>query len=352
MPVKVWKLIVGLQRRFLWGGSSSKKKISWVSWSNICKPKKDGGLDIKDLRLVNNALLAKWRWRILTEGQGLWRDILLARYESLFPAPHFAGRPNGFRGVSLWWSDVSLLGTRVNSHSDWFSEGASDQCLDRVVDMGNWAMGDWEWEFRWKTSLDLLDQDLLSDLIESLRQVNLSSTEDQWCWRHEIGGSFSIKSAYLVLEDKARLQRPLPRIDFINLARDRIPTRQNLHRRRVLVGATDSSCVFCGAVEESVDHIFVSCDRISSVWYRVSRWLGVEYVSPNSIMQVFESFFGLGVGCRVRLGFILVWHAVVWTIWTSQNDIIFAGGYSVVDRVKLSSWKWILGKNPDSPCSL
>jgi hypothetical protein len=296
----------------------------------------------------------------------------------------------------------------VNSHSDWFSEGvtkrvgngtttsfwfdpwvdgvplrvryqslfqASDQCLDRVVDMGNWAMGDWEWEFRWKTSLDLLDQDLLSDLIESLRQVNLSSTEDQWCWRHEIGGSFSVKSAYLVLEDKARLQRPLPGIDFLNLARvwdswatskvivfswqllqDRIPTRQNLRRRQVLVGATDSSCVFCGAVEESVDHIFVSCDRISSVWYRVSRWLGVEYVSPNSIMQVFESFFGLGVGCRVRLGFILVWHAVVWTILTSRNDIIFAGGSStidnIVDRVKLSSWKWFLGKNPDSPCSL
>ncbi|GAU23386.1 hypothetical protein TSUD_334340 [Trifolium subterraneum] len=209
--------------------------------------------------------------------------------------------------------------------------------------MGNWAMGDWEWEFRWKTSLDLLDQDLLSDLIESLRQVNLSSTEDQWCWRHEIGGSFSVKSAYLVLEDKARLQRPLPGIDFLNLARvwdswatskvivfswqllqDRIPTRQNLRRRQVLVGATDSSCVVCGAVEESVDHIFVSCDRISSVWYRVSRWLGVEYVSPSSIMQVFESFFGLGVGCRVRLGFILVWHAVVWTIWTSRNDIIFA----------------------------
>ncbi|MCI16385.1 anthocyanin 3'-O-beta-glucosyltransferase, partial [Trifolium medium] len=53
---------------------------------------------------------------------------------------------------------------------------------------------------------------------------------------------------------------------------------------------------------------------------------------------------------------ILVWHAVVWTIWTSRNDIIFAGGSStidiLVDRVKLSSWKWFLRKNPDSSCSL
>jgi hypothetical protein len=74
--------------------------------------------------------------------------------------------------------------------------------------------------------------------------------------------------------------------------------------------------VFCGAVEESVDHLFVSFERISSIWYRVSRWLGKEYVSPNSITQVFEGFFGLGVGRRVQLGMTLVWHAVVWTIWT------------------------------------
>jgi hypothetical protein len=108
--------------------------------------------------------------------------------------------------------------------------------------------------------------------------------------------------------------------------------------------------------EGSVDHLFVSCDQISLVWYRVSRWVGIEFVSPNSITQVFESFLGLGGGRRVRLGLILVWHAFVWTIWISQNDIIFAGGSSsidtLVDKVKLFSWKWFIGKNSDSPCSL
>jgi hypothetical protein len=61
-------------------------------------------------------------------------------------------------------------------------------------------------------------------------------------------------------------------------------------------------------------------------------------------MQVFESFFGMGVarvGRRVCLGIVLMWHAVVWSIWTSRNDIIFAGGSStidnLVDKVKLSS---------------
>jgi hypothetical protein len=89
----------------------------------VCKPKKDGGLGVRDLRLVNNALLGKWRWRIISEGTGIWRDILLARYGTLFPAPHLGGRPSGLRGASSWWSDVSLLWTSVDSQSDWFSEG-------------------------------------------------------------------------------------------------------------------------------------------------------------------------------------------------------------------------------------
>jgi hypothetical protein len=70
-----------------------------------------GGLEVRDLRLVNNALLGKWRWRILSDGTGIWRDILLARYETLFPAPHLGGRSSGLRRASSWWSDVSLLGT-------------------------------------------------------------------------------------------------------------------------------------------------------------------------------------------------------------------------------------------------
>ncbi|MCI03011.1 cytochrome P450 [Trifolium medium] len=231
-------------------------------------------MGIRDLRLVNNALLAKckWRWGILTEGIGIWRDILLDRYGSLFPTPHLAGRPNGLRGASLWWNDVSLLGTQVDFHSGWFSDGvtkrigngtltsfwfdpwvdgvplriryqslfqASDQCLDRIVDMGSW--------------------------------VRLSHSDDEWCLRHEPGNN--IVNLARVWDSWAATKV----IGFSwQLLQDRIPTWQNLSRRRVMIGDSSTSCVFCGAVEETVDHLFVSCDRISPVWYCVSRWLGIE----------------------------------------------------------------------------
>lgn len=60
IPSKVWKQIVRLQRRFLWGGSNGTLKISWVGWLEACKPKTEGDLRIRDLSLVNMALLGKW----------------------------------------------------------------------------------------------------------------------------------------------------------------------------------------------------------------------------------------------------------------------------------------------------
>jgi hypothetical protein len=45
----------------------------------------------------------------------------------------------------------------------------------------------------------------------------------------------------------------------------------------------------------------------------------------------------------------------VWTIWNSRNDVCFSertfSAECLVDRVKLLSWKWFLGKNPDISCS-
>jgi hypothetical protein len=60
MLVKVWREVV-MQRDFLWGGLSNSRRINWVKWTEICKTKKVGGLGMKDLRLMNLSLLAKWR---------------------------------------------------------------------------------------------------------------------------------------------------------------------------------------------------------------------------------------------------------------------------------------------------
>jgi hypothetical protein len=80
MPVKVWKKVVRIQREFLWGGVRGGKKISWVKWSVVCKEKRNGGLGVKDIRVVNLSLLTKWRWRILQSERPLWKEMLVSKY--------------------------------------------------------------------------------------------------------------------------------------------------------------------------------------------------------------------------------------------------------------------------------
>jgi len=37
-------------------------------------------LGIKDIRKFNATLLAKWKWRLMSEEKGKWKDILLSKY--------------------------------------------------------------------------------------------------------------------------------------------------------------------------------------------------------------------------------------------------------------------------------
>jgi len=80
MPVCVAKKIVRIQREFLWGGTKDGRKINWVSWKVVCQPKDIGSLGVREVRVVNLSLLAKWRWRLLNSNNALWKDILVERY--------------------------------------------------------------------------------------------------------------------------------------------------------------------------------------------------------------------------------------------------------------------------------
>ena len=43
----------------------------WIKCDELTRPKVQGGLGIKDIYKFNMDLLAKWKWRIRMESQGL-----------------------------------------------------------------------------------------------------------------------------------------------------------------------------------------------------------------------------------------------------------------------------------------
>ena len=48
-----------LNRNFLWGSTDAAKKIHWVGWEKVTKPKEEGGLGLQTAKGRNVAFLAK-----------------------------------------------------------------------------------------------------------------------------------------------------------------------------------------------------------------------------------------------------------------------------------------------------
>jgi len=65
---------------FLWSKHDSNRGFHWVSWDEICCPNEDGGLGIKPLRTMNEALKTKWLWRFAIEDDALWKKVILSKY--------------------------------------------------------------------------------------------------------------------------------------------------------------------------------------------------------------------------------------------------------------------------------
>jgi hypothetical protein len=118
IPVKVYKM-VRIQRDFLWGGVRGGRKVFWVKWRKVCQPRGKGGLGVRDVRLVNTSLLAKWKWRLLQDDQSLWKRLLVEKYGNHVSglAPSVGVRWPRF--TSLWWRN--LLNLEVGEGANWFT---------------------------------------------------------------------------------------------------------------------------------------------------------------------------------------------------------------------------------------
>lgn len=71
LPSSVVKELDKIQAGFLWGVSDVRRKVHLVKWKDLTMDKKQGGLGIRNLRILNNSLLAKWWWRFGKEDSSL-----------------------------------------------------------------------------------------------------------------------------------------------------------------------------------------------------------------------------------------------------------------------------------------
>jgi hypothetical protein len=80
LPLGLCDELTAMIRRYWWGAENGKRKTHWVAWDTMLRPKECGGIGFRDMRLFNQALLARQAWRLIQYPETLCAQLLKAKY--------------------------------------------------------------------------------------------------------------------------------------------------------------------------------------------------------------------------------------------------------------------------------
>ena len=117
IPAKHGDRMEKIQRDFLWTGADDHKRYHLVSWDLVCLPKCHGGLGIRKIKHLNNALLAKQLWHIF-QSTGIWRDILIKKYLRRWALNFLINETKTPQG-SYIWNEILKAKPLAKSKAKW-----------------------------------------------------------------------------------------------------------------------------------------------------------------------------------------------------------------------------------------
>ena len=239
LPRKILDGLDRVNKNFLWGTSEATRKVHWVGWHKVTKPKDRGGLGLQIARGRNIALLAKLNWRLYNEKDALREKVLDAKYCTR--RRWNSSNANGLPSSRIWVAikkgrEVFMKGSRWMVGKDskisfwygnWTKKGPIRQLIQGpltqealtleiknvIQDLG------WNWS---KLSFDFpLDCKLM---LQAIPISFLGRGCDRLAWVENPKGIFYLKSAYgIAMGDDTSMPfnaywiwklKTLPRIQF------------------------------------------------------------------------------------------------------------------------------------------
>jgi hypothetical protein len=109
-------------RRFWWAGiqdDNPSNPIVFHSWEDICQPKENGGLGIRDLYTVNKSLITHASWNNVTNKNNFLTIILKAKYflGNSFWTSKADGPRSVFWALILWVKKDLVNNTMYQIHT-------------------------------------------------------------------------------------------------------------------------------------------------------------------------------------------------------------------------------------------
>ncbi|RVX09327.1 putative ribonuclease H protein [Vitis vinifera] len=252
------------------GRGALEKRPHLVKWAVVCTHKKMGGLGIRNLSILNRALLCKWSWRFAVERDSYWKLIISTKYGVERGGWSTCGAREG-HGVGLWkeiskeglllLNNVSFLvgiGKRVSSKDAWVADywdpmGEEEGGLHFSLDLS--TIG------RWRE---------VERLLSSIQGKRLDADgEDRMLWKGTKNEIFTVKSLYKSLAHSCAVSFPgnifwsphVPsKVSFFawEASWEKVLTQDQLKRRGWILA---NRCCLCCIEEETINHILVHCSR-------------------------------------------------------------------------------------------
>ncbi|OMO62153.1 reverse transcriptase [Corchorus capsularis] len=337
----------GLVKIREWGSTDTNRKIHWKIWDSLCIAKLDGGLGFRDFEAFNLALLAKQCWRLIREESSLCCRVFKARYfrDETFMRATLGSNPSFVWRSLMAGREVLKKGCRWRigdgmSVDIWRDEWLNNPpafrptprpgtiCQSNPVSVLFDDQGQWD--------VDLVRELFVDDDVARILSVPFFTqvSRDELIWSHSKNGYYTVRIEYHVArmilgrsspvmvlrEVKWRLlwgALVLPKVKYFmwRLVTGILPTKKTLQQKGIEISST---CEMCGAMEDSLFHIFFSCPFSQRVWDTVCPWLR-NYL--NNWERRDKSWECLLIKAQ-NLGTIEIVCVVLWLLWMNRNKVI------------------------------
>ncbi|WJZ83602.1 hypothetical protein VitviT2T_003270 [Vitis vinifera] len=388
IPKAVAKRIERIQRDFLWGGGCLEGKAHLINWKVVCSPKEEGGLGIRKIDLLNKALLGKWVWRYAYEKDNLWKTVIGVKY-----GQEGCGWKTkevcGPFGVGLWkdimkevdwcWENIDFKVGKGNRVLFWTDKWCGNEALAqsypqlftlaghknaKICEVWDSSMGQGGWNLRLARDLNDWEMEQIGDMLNLLKDFRTSLEEDSVRWKWEGNGVYGAKGAYKILSGSSAEVFPYRRIWM-----DKVPTKVSFFAWEASWGKIltldklqrrgwqlPNRCFLCGYEEESANHILLHCTVTKTIWEITLAIFGVQWVFPESVIEVLLSWRGSFVGKKRKKIWNSIPVCIFWTVWKERNRLAFRGGSLDIQKFKNSFvcnlWSWVRVYNGEETYSL
>ncbi|KAG7593824.1 Zinc finger CCHC-type [Arabidopsis thaliana x Arabidopsis arenosa] len=346
LPKACFQEIDKMCSAFLWSGPSLNSRKAKVSWSEVCTPKKEGGLGLRSLEEANKVSMLKLIWRILSaKGSSLWVDWVnrylvrngsfwavkensmcgswiwrkLLKYRGLAKQFHRVEVKNG-ENTSFWhdiWSDLGCLKEKLGERG----------CIDLGIPLSSTMREVLVMPRRRKHRQSVLN--LVEEEISKQRQNPRRDEADIALWKGKNSGyhkRFSTNETWMqtrtakqTMEGYKEIWFPhaTPKYAFITwlVVKNRVATGDMMlsWKQNAI-----SSCVFCNEPIETRDHLFFNCPYSKRVWEQLVKGLILDKYS-ESWKEIINLLAGKVLDKTKRFLLNYTLQNTIHSIWSERN---------------------------------